>query len=54
MTQIRCRTCTAFYDKKAAECPGCKTARPGVNSALVNARWESNLNAQATHAVTHG
>jgi hypothetical protein len=45
--------CSLFFDKKLAACPDCGTLKRGVNIALVNSRWESNLNAHAAHAVQH-
>ena len=54
MKQLRCHACRGFFDGKLFACPDCGTAKRGVNIALVNQRWESNLNAQAAHAVKYG
>lgn len=54
MTQLRCRACATFFDKKLGACPECGTEKTGLNVALVNSRWESNLNSQAAHAVKYG
>lgn len=54
MTLVRCRNCATFFDKKLKACTSCGAGTAGVNMALVNARFESNLNMQAEHAVKHG
>lgn len=54
MPQIRCYGCASFFDKRDGSCPTCGKPVRGVNIALVNSRWSSNLNAHAAHAVKYG
>lgn len=54
MKETLCFACRLFFDAKLKSCPQCGTEKVRVNAALVNSRWESNLNAQAAHAVKQG
>ena len=50
MTERFCIGCHIWYDAKLNSCPDCGRPKSRFNAGLYNARWNSNLLAQAARA----